>query len=74
MWQGQRNDLRSAARLTAQPRWGHSAEKATTASFAPFGWRISQTEPTGSRGYRTQASTPGGTLPASTQIVAPCAR
>ena len=46
----------SPARPTAQPRWGHSAENATTSGFDPAGWRISQTEPIGSRGYFTQAS------------------
>ena len=56
MWQGQRNPFLSAAILIAQPRCGHSDVKATTSGFAPAGWRISQTEPTGSRGYFTQAS------------------
>src|SRR5262245_14231222 len=56
VWHGQRNPLPSAAKLTAQPRWGHSDENAITGASLPAGWRISQTDPTGSLGYLTQAS------------------
>ena len=40
----------------AQPRCGHSAVKAITSGLVPAGWRINQTEPTGSLGYLIQAS------------------
>ena len=53
---GAEKRLPSAARLIAQPRCGHSAVKAITSGFDPAGCRTSQTDPTGSLGYFTQAS------------------
>ncbi len=50
VWQGHRNPVWSPFRLMAHPRWGHSVWKAMTFASRPGGWRMSQTEPTGSRG------------------------